>query len=312
MSEPCISVILPAYNVEHYIHDAVMSILNQTYYNLEIIIIDDGSTDDTFNILTELAEKDNRIKLYQNEQNFGLVRTLNKAISLVTGDYIARMDGDDISHPKRIDFLYNYLQEYPNVKLVGSQIRIIDENNNVTSQPNLPNSQKKIIKSAEFGSPLLHIWLCKKELYQKLHGYREILGTEDYDFVLRTLSLGYQIANHPERLYDVRIRQGNTITSIGIKQQISANYCVELYKERKEKRTLHDSYSETEIQRRLNVSEQTAQKFNLDFQIYQQGISLLKNKNFLGFLKIAQTFFTSNEIRNYIINRIRYKFYINW
>jgi glycosyltransferase involved in cell wall biosynthesis len=97
---PLISVIIPTYNVENYIIDSVNSIINQTYKNIEIIIVDDNSNDNTFKILNSLKELDSRIKLYKNNKNLKIVNTLNFAISVSSGEYIARMDGDDISYKK--------------------------------------------------------------------------------------------------------------------------------------------------------------------------------------------------------------------
>lgn len=98
-----VSVLIPVFNVEKYIKDSVQSIRNQTYKNIEIIVIDDGSTDDTFGVVAKIAESDKRIKLFKNEKNIGIVKTLNRALELSTGEYIARMDGDDISELDRIE-----------------------------------------------------------------------------------------------------------------------------------------------------------------------------------------------------------------
>ena len=96
-NNPLVSVIIPCYNAEKYVESAIRSIMNQTYKNLEIIITDDCSTDDTLEILQKLAKEDSRIKLYKNETNLKIVKTLNNMISQANGKYIARMDADDIS-----------------------------------------------------------------------------------------------------------------------------------------------------------------------------------------------------------------------
>ena len=128
MSNSLVSVIIPVYNVEKYVKEAIKSIQNQTYENLEIIVIYDGSIDDTYNIVEKLAKEDNRIKLYKNEKNLKIVKTLNRALSLANGEYISRMDGDDISAPDRIEKKVKFLEENKEFDLVGCQVEVVNEN----------------------------------------------------------------------------------------------------------------------------------------------------------------------------------------
>ena len=118
--EPLVSVLIPCYNCEKYVEEAVMSIIEQSYSNLEILVIDDGSTDNTGSILQELAQKDSRIRYIKNETNLKLIRTLNKGIDLCRGKYIARMDADDISLPTRIVKQVNFLEKHPDIGIVGT------------------------------------------------------------------------------------------------------------------------------------------------------------------------------------------------
>ncbi|TWF44330.1 glycosyltransferase involved in cell wall biosynthesis [Chitinophaga polysaccharea] len=122
MELPLVSVILPCYNAENYIANAVDSIINQTYRELEIIIIDDCSTDGSSEILRELAAKDNRIKLLRNDINLKLVATLNRGISVAIGQYIVRMDADDISYPDRIEKQVAFMERHPNIGISGTAI----------------------------------------------------------------------------------------------------------------------------------------------------------------------------------------------
>ena len=102
MESPLVSVIIPCYNCIKYVEEAVMSIVNQTYQNMEILITDDCSSDGTYEILKKLAKLDKRIKLYRNQKNEKIIETLNKMIHKSKGKYIARMDSDDISVLTRI------------------------------------------------------------------------------------------------------------------------------------------------------------------------------------------------------------------
>ena len=119
---PKVSVVMPAYNAEKYISEAIESILNQTFTDFEFIIIDDGSIDDTVGIINYY--NDDRIRLIQNEVNLGVAQTLNKGIELSRGQYIARMDADDISLPTRFEKQVAFLDVNPDVAVVGSDIEL--------------------------------------------------------------------------------------------------------------------------------------------------------------------------------------------
>src|SRR4051812_27484223 len=107
MDNPSISVILPAYNCERFIGSAVQSVLSQTTTDFELIIIDDGSTDHTAEVILGITDK--RIRFYRNDRNSGLVYTLNRGIALAEGDFIARMDGDDLCKQSRFEVQLEYL-----------------------------------------------------------------------------------------------------------------------------------------------------------------------------------------------------------
>ena len=117
---PLISVILPTYNVEKYICEAIDSILNQSFSDFELIIVDDCSTDNTYSLCLEYASVDKRVKVFRNEENSKIEFSLNKALSLAKGYYVVRMDGDDISEPKRLEIMKGYLEDHPDIVLVGT------------------------------------------------------------------------------------------------------------------------------------------------------------------------------------------------
>lgn len=117
MSKPTVSVILPTYNTDFFLHDAIDSILAQTYKDFELIIINDGSTDKTEEII--LSYNDPRIRYIKNETNLKLINTLNKGIDLSRGKYIARMDADDISLPNRLEKEVNFLENHPDLSVVS-------------------------------------------------------------------------------------------------------------------------------------------------------------------------------------------------
>ncbi len=126
MSTPRISVLMTAYNAEKYIAQAIESILNQTYTDYEFIIINDGSTDDTPNIIQKYADQDSRIIFVDNKQNQGLIAVLNQGLDMAHGEFIARMDADDISLPQRFEKQIAYLDMNPEVGVLGTLIHGFD------------------------------------------------------------------------------------------------------------------------------------------------------------------------------------------
>ena len=175
-----ISVILPAYNAQDTIAEAIQSIVDQTYEDWELIIINDGSTDGTKSVIQTF--KDNRIKFYDNLGNKGLVFTLNRALSIARGFYIARMDADDISLPTRFEMQINYIEKY-NLDLIGCMTERIDMNGNcVIPITNKSYSPTTITKCIKYDNCIAHpTWLGRKKIFEELGGNRNFHACEDYD-----------------------------------------------------------------------------------------------------------------------------------
>lgn len=125
VNSPLVSVIIPVYNGAAYIAEALESILNQTYENIEIIIIDDGSTDNSLDIVKGF--RSDKIKIIVNECNIGLAATRNRGLKAAEGEYIALMDGDDVSFPNRLSAQVNLLEKHPDVGLVSSHFITFEE-----------------------------------------------------------------------------------------------------------------------------------------------------------------------------------------
>lgn len=123
---PLVSVLMPVYNSEKYIRDAIDSILNQTYRKFELLIIYDSSSDKTEEIVNNYKIKDDRIKVIKNELPGGIIGALNTGFKYSKGDYIARMDSDDISKPDRFECQLEYFETYKNIGLVGTDAEIIN------------------------------------------------------------------------------------------------------------------------------------------------------------------------------------------
>ena len=120
MNRPLVSILMPCYNAEKHLREAMTSIQNQTYKNLEIVAINDCSSDQTSEILHSMAKEDPRIKVYDNDENLKLIKTLNKGIGLCNGEYIARMDADDIALPQRIEKEISFLENHKDHDIVSS------------------------------------------------------------------------------------------------------------------------------------------------------------------------------------------------
>ncbi|EMQ5464458.1 glycosyltransferase family 2 protein, partial [Campylobacter coli] len=127
-NKPLVTVIMPAFNRENYISFAIESILNQDYLNFEFIIIDDCSTDATYNIIQEYAKRDQRIIVLRNKKNKGIVYSLNRCLERSRGKYIARMDDDDISLPERIEKQVNVMEKDISIVVAGTYFKPMDEN----------------------------------------------------------------------------------------------------------------------------------------------------------------------------------------
>lgn len=249
-----ISVLIPTYNVEHYIEEAVTSILNQTYRNIEVIVVDDCSTDNTFKILEKMSKDDKRLKVYRNSENKKISYTLNKALKFSTGTYIARMDGDDICIPDKLERQMNYLIENDDIDLVGVSTISIDEDGKEIGRTTLASDFEVLKIISKFSTPISHIWLTKREIYEQLNGYRSMDGVEDYDFLLRMITSGYKFANISSYYgYKVRKRSGNSTSSIGVQQRKAFEYVRNLYKERL--KFGKDSYSEENYKKFIQVNE---------------------------------------------------------
>lgn len=212
---------MSTYNEKIYeLEQSIYSICSQSYKNLEIIIINDNPNSMKNKEFLE-GLSDNRITIIHNDKNVGLVRSLNLALQYAHGEYIARMDADDISLPNRIEDEYNYLVEN-NLDLVGAYVELIDENNNtIKSEMRFPKEHNRIERYIKWGSCICHpTWLAKKIVYDALGGYRMALHCEDYDFLNRAIIAGFRLGNIPAIELKYRIRSTGVSKTNNISQLI--------------------------------------------------------------------------------------------
>lgn len=204
MNRPKVSVVMSVYNGEAYLREAVKSILNQTFSDFEFIIINDGSTDRTPEILETI--KDPRVRVI-NQPNRGLTVSLNRGIRLAQGEYIARMDADDISEPERLERQVEIIDRNPNIALVGCWYKVVDEQGKVLAHRKLPIDSDKLAKELVHRNILCHgSVLIRKDAVEAVGLYNESLRyAQDYELWLRMLREGFKASVVPDFLYSYRI-----------------------------------------------------------------------------------------------------------
>lgn len=207
---PLVSVILPCYNTENHIESALRSIMQQDYPNLEIIVIDDRSSDSSWEIIQALAQEDARILAVRNEENLRLIKTLNKGIQLSRGQYIARMDADDISVPSRIGKQVLYLQEHKEVDMVATCASYISEKGYSLGRLNFHGCYDAVSAAfvTIFDCPFLHPSIVIKGELLRDVGYPdqpETYHIEDYALWMQLIRAGHRLEIIPERLMSYRV-----------------------------------------------------------------------------------------------------------
>ncbi|MCK5218360.1 glycosyltransferase [bacterium] len=219
--KPKVSVVLPVYNAELYLKDSITSILNQTFRDFELLLIDDASQDGSFQIMEYFAKQDSRIVLVKNDTNLGLTQTLNKMIKMAKAKYIARMDNDDISLPDRLEKQYTFMEEHPEVGVSGGTMEIIDAHGKALGKREYwesdENIRKNIFKYSPFSHPLI---IMRKTVLNKAGLYDKVFcPSDDYEIYFR-IGMYSQLRNIPDVLLKYRISQ-TSITADMFKQMFA-------------------------------------------------------------------------------------------
>jgi glycosyltransferase involved in cell wall biosynthesis len=202
---PVISVVMSVYNGQKYLREAIDSILNQTYRNFEFIVINDGSEDISLDILLEYQTKDNRV-LIVNQNNVGLTRSLNRGVKLAVSEYIARQDADDISAHSRLEKQLRYMENHPEVAVIGCLGDVFSTNGVLRTIRDPKYSREGIKRHLASKNLFVHgSAMMRKSHLAKVGFYREFfLHSQDYDLWLR-LSQYFDIDILPEHLYQYRV-----------------------------------------------------------------------------------------------------------
>lgn len=220
-SKPRVTVLIPVHNAEHFVVDAIKSVLAQTFDDFELLIIDDGSTDSTPELISQFG--DPRIRLVFNSRNMGVADTLNRGLDLARGDYIARMDADDLCRPRRLERQVDLMDSHQEVVLCGTWYRRFGSRRDRAVKPPLSDSA---LRSWLFvGCPIAHPTVMIRRSVLLNHEFRydpRIGRAEDYDLWSRLIRSG-KIATVPEILLDYREHAGQVTTQFLSAQINDAN-----------------------------------------------------------------------------------------
>ncbi len=225
--EPLVSVCIPAYNNAEYIRDTIASVLNQTYRNIELIVVDDKSTDETASVVESV--KDERLKLYRNEKNLGMVGNWNRCLKLATGEFIKLVCADDLLDADAIEKEAGAMREHPDVNLVESDTRLVDINGKKTGAfhryrksgvvDGAKLAKRSLLIQNYFGAPVNN--LIRRSALRETGGFDNSLTyILDFDMWLRLACTGKVYIIH-ELLNSFRIRNdSNTGVLIGERQEV--------------------------------------------------------------------------------------------
>ena len=290
------SIILTNYNGMPFLKYAVKSILNQTYRNFELILVDDGSTDDSKKYLQSI--KDKRVILLLNKKNKGQTFCLNKALKISKGKFISRMDSDDIAFKNRLEKQVNFLNKNKEIDIVGSQVRLIDENGKKIGKIILPCSSSSIWAYSLMHNPFVHptVTIRKKILNSLDKIYDNKFINQDFELWSRLL-LDIKAANLNEILLYYRQHQSNMSKTFLEKNLHSTSILIE--KRLKNENIFCD----------LKLEEiEKIQKYFLNDRKYanQKKIKRLDlGKQYFKFYNfILSKYKINNEIKSFIVNRL--------
>lgn len=276
------SVIMATYKESiECLKQSIESIINQTYNDFEfIIILDNPDNKEHIAFINDYVCKDERIKFYINDKNMGLTNTLNRGLKLAEGKYICRMDADDISELYRMEHQKKYLEEN-DFDLIGGISQMIDEDGNtIYSIKKVPTNFKKIKKCIKYNQVISHpTWFGKKEVFDKLNGYRNMPLCEDYDFTLRAILQGFKISNVNECVLKYRMTKDSISRSNLFEQYLFARYITKQYSEGKV-----SEVEEAKAYVKKNLSDKNAKRYLKGNERFNNALNNLEEKQYIQFI----------------------------
>ncbi len=233
---PLISILMPVYNGGAYLREAMQSVLTQSFRDFELIVINDGSTDNSRVLLEEFVGVDSRVHLVSRE-NQGLVATLNEALHLAHGKYCARMDQDDLSLSHRLATQLAFLETHPDCVLVGSQVIFIDpDGDEIGPKQDMRSVHEEIDAALMAGEwPIVHpAVMMRTEAIRRVGGYHDYDTWEDHDLFLRMAEVG-RLENLQESLLKYRLHLGSMVHQ---RAALKSNVLAKILSDARERRGL--------------------------------------------------------------------------
>ncbi len=215
---PAVTVLMPLYNSAPWVGEAIQSILSQTFSDFELLVINDGSTDRSAEVVRAIS--DPRIRLVENESNIGLIATLNRGTELARGDLIARLDSDDVAELRRLEWQTAFLAAHPEVAVLGGDTRFFG---GVSGRGRYPAHPDEVRATLLFDTAFAHPTVMMRRSLFVDHGVRypaELVHAEDYGLWCRLTELGFRMANLPHVLVRYRCHG----------QQVGAKYSADQFK----------------------------------------------------------------------------------
>jgi glycosyltransferase involved in cell wall biosynthesis len=218
---PLVSILTPCHNSAPYLEQCVRSVLDQEYQNWEHILLDDGSTDNSWEILQQLQKLDPRLKVHRAPQNLGISKARNELIAMAQGSYIAFLDSDDEMYPDRLSLQVNYLQKHSQIDILGSNYL------ERTKQKFLGRSRVKlehddIVRAFSYMCPVPNPTLMAKARVMKDLPFNESFSSaEDLDFLIRAQQKGYRLANLPQVTMNYLVHEKSASSSKKFEMQLN-------------------------------------------------------------------------------------------
>lgn len=309
MVDNLISVIMCVYN-EH-VNDlrlAVESILNQSYKNFEfIILVEFDSKRELIELVENYKEKDERVSIFYNKQKLGLPETLNLGLNYSKGEFIARMDADDVSYLDRLMIQKDFLDSHKDVSLVSGNCVQINESNEIIRLSNYCNDiGYHINKIMKYGNIIVHpcVMFRKKDVLE-LGGYRDLKAAEDYDLWLRMLSAGKKLSVIDVVLLKYRIRNESASNRNRIKLRLTSKILSKYYKHNKVPSLKQiDKY----IERYKYFSTDRLLK---SYSLFNESWIKKQNHNYFGFIKdFSFSVFLNFDVVNILFDSILFNYYL--
>ncbi|WP_336790601.1 glycosyltransferase [Paenibacillus sp. MMO-177] len=275
---------------DSWLKESIESILKQSYSNFEFIIVLDQPQNEVLKqIILEYAEIDNRVKLIVNEKNYGLVYSLNRALGIAQGDFIARMDADDIATHDRFEKQINVLNQM-GYDIVASALQYIDEEgNNLGLSSCYGQTPEKCRNSLSHRSILAHpTWMFKREILNEIGLYHNVVTAEDYDFLCRAVSSGKNAINMPEILLKYRIRNNGISIGKAFQQQRTMYIIQNEYKKTFEKSVKYNSRNVMSRTEKIDFNKRYS-FFSYTTNIYKEACNLIKNNKIKGYILLPMS-----------------------